>query len=201
MRYVQATSLVEFKLHSWQWVNLYAAGGYQFQYTDYDILGYKGWQYIDDSPSDGQPELYLVYAGSSLKVLEYQITRHSPMAGILLNTQDTNPSISLAIIYQFLLISDSDDHILRSKLSTAKGIGHGLLCSIKSGYKFKQKIGLFYPSVFISADYSYIYADIDQTQKWYGDLDSVPEGTVYTGISHIIKSTLFSGTLGVKLSF
>ena len=64
-----------------------------------------------------------------------------------------------------------------------------------------RKISPLRPFLFLAADFSYIYADIEQTQKWYGNLDSVPKGTVYTGISHLIKSALFTSTLGIGLHF
>ena len=201
MRYLQATVRFDARLYSRRWFAIYATGGYRYQYVDYDIMGYKGWQYADENPVDGQPELYVMSASPTLKVMEYQITHHAPMAGIALRITTPNLAVDLAAGYQLLFISDYDDHVLRTKLSTAEGIGHGLLCSLEGRYMLGRKISPLRPFLFLAADFSYIYADIEQTQKWYGNLDSVPKGTVYTGISHLIKSALFTSTLGIGLHF
>ncbi len=200
MRYLQATVRFDARLYSRRWFAIYATGGYRFQYVDYDIMGYEGWQYIDSDLND-EYELYVVSASPTLKVMEYQITHHTPMAGIALRITASNLALDLAAGYQLLFISDYDDHVLRTKLSTAEGIGHGLLCWLEGRYTLRRKIGSFRPFIFLAADFSYIYADIEQTQEWYGDMDSVPEGTKYTGISHLIKSALFTSTLGIGLCY
>ena len=201
MRFLQSSIGVKIELLSRRLFDLYATGGYEYQYIDYDILGYDGWQYADLSPVDGQPELYVTSAPSTLKVLEYHITNHAPTIGFAFSIDTPYLTVDMAAGYKLVFISDYDDHVLRSKLSTAEGIGHGLLCSIKGVYKLGHQLGPFTPSVILSADFSYVYADIEQTQEWYGNLDSVPEGTKYTGISHIINSTVFLSTIGFSLSY
>ncbi|MQY76507.1 MAG: omptin family outer membrane protease [Spirochaeta sp.] len=197
MRYLQATVRFEARLYSRRWLAFYATGGYRYQYVDYDIMGYEGWQYLDKDPVDGDPELYVISAGSALKVMEYQITHHAPMAGVALRLTTPKLALDLAAGYQLVLISDYDDHVLRSKLSTAEGTGHGLLCSLDGRYTLRRETGSFRPFLFLAADFSYVYADIEQTQEWYGDLDPyATKGTRYTGISHLIKSALFTSTMG-----
>jgi len=200
MRYLQATVRFDARLYSRRWFAVYGTGGYRFQYVDYDIMGYEGWQYVD-TDLDDEYELYVISASPILKVMEYEITHHAPMAGIALSITTPNLAVDLAAGYQLVFISDYDDHVLRSKLSTAEGIGHGLLCSLEGRYTLKRRIGVFRPFMFLAADFSYIYADIVQTQEWYGNLDSVPKGTRYTGISHLIKSALFTSTLGFGLHY
>jgi outer membrane protease len=201
MRFLQADIGVEIKLFSGRLFDLYATGGYRYQYVDYDILGYDGWQYADLSPVDGQPELYVTSAPSTLKVLEYHISHHAPTIGFAFSIDTPYLTLDMAAGYQLVLISDYDDHLLRTKLSTAEGPGHGILCSLEGNYTLGPKIGSFKPYIFFAADYSYTYADIDQKQEWYGSADSVPAGTVYTGISHIIESSLFTSMLGIGLSY
>ncbi|MBA7580907.1 hypothetical protein ES708_22805 [subsurface metagenome] len=198
MRYLQATVRFDARLYSRRGFAIYVTGGYRYQYVDYDIMGFEGWQYVWNGTAY---ELYVVSASSTLKVMEYEITHHAPMVGFAFRIATPNLAVDLAAGYQLLFISDYDDHILRTKLSTAEGIGHGLLCSLEGRYTLKRSIGSFMPFLFLAADFSYIYADIEQTQEWYGDLDSVPKGTKYTGISHLIKSALFTSTLGIGLCY
>ena len=200
MRFLEANVSFDKIIYSWRNYNIYIRAGYQYQFIDYDIMGIEGWQY-QDTDDNGEYELYVTSENSALKVMEYQISHHAPMAGFMIHTEALNPSVSISLNYLFVLISDYDDHVLRSKLSTAEGIGHGLLCSIQGIYKLGHQLGPFTPSIILSADFSYVYADIDQTQEWYGNLDSVPEGTKYTGISHIINSTSFLSTIGISLSY
>lgn len=198
MRFLQASIRADKKLYSMPWFDIYATGGYRYQYADYNIMGYVGWQYIYNGTAYDSVG---ISAPSTLKVMEYHIIHHAPTVGFAFHIDAPNLTMNMAAGYQLVLISDYDDHVLRSKLSTAEGIGHGILCSLEGQYKLKRKIGSFEPFIFIAADFSYTYADIKQTQEWYGNLDSVPEGTVYTGISHKIKSALFTSTLGVGLYY
>lgn len=200
MRFIQAEVSFDKKLYSWKFFEFYATAGYQYQYVNYDIMGYKGWQYRNQDKYENF-KLYVSSVNSDLKVLEYKITHHAPMAGIMIHANTLSTYVSLSLNYLLVFISDYDDHVLRSKLSTAEGIGHGLSCSLEGRYNIKHKQGSFMQSIFLATSFSYIYADIDQTQKWYENLDQAPEGTIYTGISHIIESTLFSCALGIRLSY
>lgn len=138
MRFLKAEISFDKKLYSWRFFEFYVTAGYQYQYIDYDIMGYKGWQY-QDSDQNGEYVLYASSKSSALKVLEYKITHHAPMAGIMIHTKTLNPSVSLSLNYLLVFISDRDDHVLRTKLSTAEGIGHGLLSSLECRYNIKQK--------------------------------------------------------------
>ena len=84
---------------------------------------------------------------------------------------------------QLIYLQDRDDHVLRNKLSTARGFGFGGEGDVVFSYSWGENES-YRPYVSLTAELKYIWANTDQTQEWY---DSETERR-YTGITHIVES-------------
>jgi hypothetical protein len=164
---------------------LFAEAGYRFQYIDQEALNYSGWQVAWNDVSL-EWEVYLVaYPETALK---YTIIYHLASLGFLSDTRLTG-RLHLAANASLLAViaSDRDDHILRTKLSTATGAGIGYLGGVRLSYRFREPDSS--PYIALSAELLGLRVSTTQTQSWYADTDGEPPaGTTYTGIPHIITS-------------
>ncbi len=185
------------------------SAGYRFLYIHQDVFGYSGWQVdIYDMDNDGDDEERTVqYQSDSLHVLEYWILYNMPSAGL---TFEFAPSdvfrASLTALYTMVFVYDYDDHILRSKESTAFGVGHGFATSLS--LRFAPKAAGFGAAgsgriyFEIEGEYAWNRTDARQRQYWYGDLDtSASKGTEVGNIPHLITSSIGKAAIAVGFSF
>ena len=164
---------------------LYAEAGYRFQYIDQEALNYSGWQVAWNDVSL-EWEVYLVAYPET--ALEYTIIYHLASLGFLADTRLTG-RLRLAANASLLAViaSDRDDHILRTKLSTATGAGIGYLAGLSLRYRFRERDSS--PYIALGAELLGLRLNTTQTQSWYADTPGEPPaGTTYTGIPHIITS-------------
>jgi hypothetical protein len=185
MRSLFASAAVARSLFSADGLALFARAGYHFQYIYQEALNYSGWQVVwNDTTSE-----WLVYLVSYPDTaLTYTIFYHLASLGALAEVR-LAPRLHLEANAAFLavLASDRDDHLLRTKLSTATGAGAGYLAGLALRYRFRDRDGS--PYLGLSAELLGLRVRTSQTQKWYADTaGEPPAGTVYTGIPHIISS-------------
>jgi len=186
MRSLFASAGVARRLLSAGAVELFAEAGYRFQYIYQEALDYSGWQ-LTWNETTSEWEVYLVSYPDT--ALTYRVFYHLASLGGLAHI-GIAPRLEIGAQASFLavLASDKDDHVLRTKLSTAVGAGIGYLAGLSVRYRFHDRGGS--PYLDLSAELLGARVRTTQTQEWYADTaGEPPPGTVYTGIPHIITST------------
>ncbi|MFI5368655.1 MAG: hypothetical protein ACHQ1F_06545, partial [Spirochaetia bacterium] len=84
-------------------------------------------------------------------------------------------------------------------LSTASGWGAGVYANFRGKYQFPRYYKDFSTYIALDGELISYYVSTTQTQYWYGSADSVPQGTLQTGIGHVVTSTQFQ--VGLSLGF
>jgi hypothetical protein len=172
-------------------------GTYRYQNDSHVENGYTGWQW--DPATLPDTTVYLI-GSSQPDALEYTLSAHIPGIGLFGSLQVfRGASLDLRAAYTPVYVSDSDDHRLRTKLSTASGWGNGVYADLRGTYRF-ARFGKVTPYVVVYGIVLYYVVSTTQTQYWYGDADeNVPQGTRITGVDHVITSSEFR--LGIRMGF
>lgn len=162
----------------------------------------KGWQYAWNATA-GAYDLYVI-SDSTQDVLEYSLTSHTLGLGVLADFA-VAPGFFLSIIasYAPVYISDEDDHKLRTKLSTSTGWGHGLYADLRAVLRL-GRIGGVTPYLGLDGSVIYYVVETTQRQYWYGNADAAngaPQGTVVTGVGHVVTSAQLDIGLSMGFSF
>lgn len=187
------------------WTFLYAKpfslalyGSYRYESLSHVENNAIGWQYVFDTTTN-EYKLYGLNLQQS-DVLEYTLTSHIFGFGLLADLQGfTGFTLELRAAFTPVYMSDSDDHKLRTKLSTASGWGAGFYGDLKAVYQFRS-VGQFTPYLSLDGQLIYYVVNTSQTQYWYGNADSpTPQGTLLTGIGHVVTSELYQ--VGLSLGF
>ena len=168
---------------------------YRFQYTSHVEDTYTGWQYVQSGPSYNLNLL----ASTTPDVLEYSLSSHTIGLGLLGGFQPSSRfSLELRSAFTPVYVFDRDDHKLRTKLSTAEGWGIGFYADLKAVYRLNPVAGGVIPYFVLNGDIDYFVANTLQTQYWYGNADAgngAPQGTLVTGVGHVITSTQYQVAL------
>lgn len=183
-------------------LSLYATYHYQYAYHVEDTL--TGWQYVLVEPVVTDPPQYTAgwFSDPATDVLEYTLTAHEPGLGLMADLQVlTGLSLELRAAFTPVYVSDVDDHILRTKLSTASGWGAGFYGHLSAIYHFPRYYKGFSTYIALNGELIYYSVSTTQTQHWYGtgDEPDVPKGTTEKGIGHVITSTQFQ--VGLRFGF
>jgi hypothetical protein len=192
-------------LSSGKWGDLRAVLGYRLQYSYQEANGYVGWQYLDQLPEDGQPELYLVSFPSDTVVLTYWVLWNVPTAGFsatLIPVPGLRVTMEAGLAVP--IVADEDDHVLRNKLSTAMGLGYGGYAKLAAHYAWGKAKARVHPFLSLSLDALALKANTSQTQTWYGDDSSFPgdeTGMVISGVDHQISTKQFSVVLACGVTY
>ncbi|MFI5368495.1 MAG: hypothetical protein ACHQ1F_05725 [Spirochaetia bacterium] len=109
-------------------------------------------------------------------------------------------SLQLRAAFTPVFISDTDDHKLRTKLSTASGWGAGVYAKFRGKYQFPRYYKDFSTYIALDGELISYYVSTTQTQYWYATSDE-PQGTTYTGIGHVVTSTQFQVGLSFGFEF
>lgn len=175
-------------------------GTYRYQSMSHVEDNAIGWQYVFD-PTTNEFQLY----GLNIQtpdVLEYTLTSHTVGLGFLADLQGfPGFTLELRAAYAPVYMSDSDNHVLRTKLSTASGWGNGFYGNLRATYQFGQVWG-FAPYIALEGELIYWVVNTTQTQYWYGNNDAAngaPEGTILTGIGHVVTSDQYQ--IGLRFGF
>lgn len=162
----------------------------------------KGWQYILDNNLN--PTDLVGGYDPTTDVLEYSLISHALGLGFLMNVQAFDAlNLELRAAYTPVHVEDRDDHILRTKLSTASGWGNGLYADFRAVYQLPPVSRGVASYCALEGEFIYYVVDTSQRQYWYGhgDEPDVPMGTLYTGIGHVITSTQFQVGLSIGFRF
>lgn len=179
-------------------LSLYATYHYQYAFHVEDTI--TGYQYIYQGAGNYQPNWI---SDPTTNVLEYTLTAHEPGLGLMSDIQ-VLPGLSfeLRACYTPVYVSDSDDHKLRTKLSTASGWGSGVYANLRGTYLFPRYFKSMTTYVALEGELIYYSVSTTQTQYWYGNADAAngsPQGTLSTGIGHVITSTQYQ--IGLRFGF
>ena len=188
----------EKRLVSWPGADLLAAAGYTYQFLHEVALDFEGW-YYEWNAGAGAYDLYMQsYAGAAL---DYKVYYHTPSIGLRLVSY-LHPLATVTLSSDLLLVygADRDDHLLRTKLSTASGLGFGLALE-GAGRLFLDRPGSG-PYLTLQAGLRWLRVSTDQRQYWYGSADpSAAGGTVYEGIGHLMTSFQYGLSLSSGFAF
>jgi hypothetical protein len=186
-------------------VRLSVAAGYRFAYLFQSIRGYKGWQYVWNDTA-GAYDLYLIQ--SYQEAVRYTLYSHAVPLGVALRfAPAARLAFAMDLAYLPVYALDEDDHLLRNKLSTSSGIGHGLEGRLallwRPGRAGRAPGGA---GLYLSCSVEGLlwFVSTTQTQRWYGDDPSAPgdeTGMVLPGIDHHISNLELRAGIGVGFRF
>ncbi len=184
--------------------------GFHQQKIKQRIVGFAGWyKRLENQTTWSNP----VYFSFDDPALNYEIKFNKLLIGIQTYFEFSPQFLaSVKTAFSPVFYSDTDDHLLRNKLSTSSGDGPGFTGGLNGTYYIKNKEGL--SKYFISFDINYFTANPEgkQKQEWYDDetyIDPntgqevvwVESGTVFIGIPHKIKTSQTKFGLKVGYSF
>jgi hypothetical protein len=180
-------------------ISLYAKYHYQYAHHVEDAI--TGWQYTFNA--SGVPTATGWFSDATADVLEYTLTAHEPGLGLMADIEPfPGLGFELRACYTPVFVSDVDDHRLRTKLSTASGWGSGLYANLRMTYLFPRYFKSMNTYIALEGELIYYSVSTTQTQYWYGNADAAngaPQGTLYTGVGHVITSTQIQ--IGLRLGF
>lgn len=167
-------------------VSLGPIGGYRYQNLSFDISNLV------------QTSILPGYTGSvSGKVGTYEITYSIPYGGIALDLRPSNRfSINLSAAYGWAFAEDEDDHILRSKRSTAESDGPFYSIKALGTLSLTQRLFLI-----LALEYLKMDTDGKQTQTFYATTSEAVAGTTLSNINYSAKSEQTYIWAGIKLRF
>ncbi len=173
---------------------LWLLARFEFQKISQDIIGFAGWQDLD---MDGNR---VQVSGTEL-VIDYEITYLTPQLGvgsrfILGKATPLNVNFAAGVLFS----SDTDDHLLRGRISEGEATGLSLNTNTDLRVLSTEALGgvLFLD---LMGWLRYYYATGDQTQTWYRDEESNPAGTVVSGIAYEVDSLQYGFGLRLGLGF
>ncbi len=153
--------------------------GYRLDWIEQTAQGYIGWYYYWNTTTSAFDLYTDSYSGEALY---YRIIYHLPsleLAGYLRPW----PPLSLFMWagYVLAIVSDYDDHLLRSKLSTASGVGSGACAGLEARLDLGPS-GRPHPYLGLDAEVLTLRVDTRQRQVYYDG-----SGVTYN-VSHLITS-------------
>lgn len=162
--------------------------GYKYRKMSFDVIGLTGWEL--DTLFNRVP--FTGYAGEVVGT--YEVKYHMPYIGMAAAFNVISKlGLDASLIGSPLVSSsDTDDHVLRNKLS--EGSGTGAMIAVDGGLHYE----LFGPGhglswVFgLGYEYTYINSSGTQDQSWYGDDPGTfgdDTGTGFSGIRYKLKSS------------
>jgi len=165
-------------------LKIYVGGGYKHQEFDYDIKN------VNKTSA-----YFTSFNGSTQgKVLDYEVEYDVWYISCYLNLINSKKNIDFSIGFEYgpdVDVEDKDDHILRSKLSTASGDG--------TYYKFAAGVSwAFWQDFTASVYYNHIDFDTDGTQNQYF-YDGAYKGLTYSNIDW--ESDSSQDIFGVKVTY
>ena len=144
--------------------------GYDYLQLQHTALGYDGWQYYEGYGGYGLARL-----DSTDEAIRYELWSHTLLAGVSVRAGIGSAlSVETLIAYAPVYAHDSDDHIVRNRIATAEGYGHGAAGELEIRYRPEIAPGglrLFLAGVLAGRTY---FINTAQHQRWYADDPGVP---------------------------
>ncbi len=180
-------------------ISILAGGRYQKIYQD--IIGLDGWQRQFDTVAYIYEEPFYFSRYDNEVVGTYELKLKHFKVGMQSDIYLSNLFTSqFKIVFAPVFFDDTDDHVLRKKLSTASGDGKGFIAGFNLRYNNSKR---FLSYIQLSTSYNYFTANGSQVQKWYGDDPGTSEddtGDIISGIPHIIRTKQYSISLQIGLT-
>ena len=162
-------------------------GGYRYQNLSFDISNVNQW-----SPIGIYSPVYV-----RGKALTYEITYNIPYAGLVLDWRSPGKySLNLLGAYGRAYSKDEDDHILRSKRSTAKADGPFYSLKAQGAVSLSRRLSLL-----LAVEYLNIEVKGKQKQVWYATTSEATAGTTITGINYSARSEQTYIWSGIQYTF
>jgi hypothetical protein len=172
--------------------------GFGYERISQEALGFSGWQMIPDQDSN----LVVYPVSSSLLALKYRVTYLKPQIGLA-------PKLMFGprLVAEFkaavtpLLVSDTDEHLLRNFVATADGSGLGFISRASVRYQFDKAKKEMQPFIQLKGEFTTMKADIKAAIKWHGDDPAAgfQAGDAVGGLPHRISSRQYH--LGLQVGF
>jgi hypothetical protein len=162
---------------------------FDYQRIEQYMVGYEGWRGTIFS------DQRFPVSGTA-PVLNYTVDYFSPQLGAAVSYRGVrhvrlDAQASAGVVYA----SDTDDHLLRGRISEGNGWGFGsssrLEAQLEPGF-----LPLRWLSASLFGELRYYHAEGDVDQRWYRDED-LPAGTEINDIPYEIES--FQGQIGASL--
>lgn len=187
-----------YRLFQLQKVAISLAGGFRYQKIEQDVIGYSGFQ-LPFQPDNtyGDP----IYFSGDEDAIYYEIKIKQPNIGVQADV-DMNHNFSLAFkaLYAPIFFNNFDDHLIRGKISTAKGDGKGFTGQFAANLIIPTSSDIK-PFLGLVGEINTYEANGIQRQEWYIDEGDIPAGTVIPSIPHKVKGTQYLIGLKAGLQF
>jgi len=162
-------------------------GGVAARWAHWEARTTNGWYYDYFETIDTPRNTYAVeYTDQT--VLTYQVVEVNPLVGVGLRLLPQEGwELSGWADLRLAGAWDDDDHLIRTKRSTALAWGIGGDAGLESRWYQPSGIQGLYGVLGVTGSGSVMTGS--QTQTWYGNGDKdVPQGTTYSDVSHVIRS-------------
>ncbi|MEK6691927.1 MAG: omptin family outer membrane protease [Nitrospirota bacterium] len=166
-------------------ISLGLAAGYRYQSFSFDISNVS------------QEDAWDHYVYVPGKAATYDITYSIPYAGLALDLRPSSRfSMNFSFAYGWAFAEDEDDHILRSKKSTAKSDGPYYSIKADGNVSLSRRL-----SILLGLEYLRIETEGTQDQIRYANTSEGPAGTIGTGIDYNAISDQLYIWLGMRYTF
>jgi len=170
--------------------------GFIYQHLYFEVSNLDQWYPSYEQYAAHLDPSYANHYYQSGLVGTYKIDYFIPLAEARVEVK-TGDLISIGLLAGFgpIFASDSDDHVLRSRLSTSNSFGLGTRCSLWCRFNFTSWL---YAGV--NARFLYLHAEGKQVQFQYNDTSEGPAGPLGS-VDEKIDSLQFSAGAHVGVSF
>lgn len=127
----------------------------------------------------------------------YDVDYYIPAVGVgFRSLEGSKAAWNIASYLGYVIVRDTDDHILRSKESTGKSTGVSFTLAGESSYDISERT-----FITLSGEFTYIYAEGEQKQTWYETTSEAVKGTTFNEIPLEIESSQGMINLGLGIRF
>ncbi len=167
-------------------ISLGLAAGYRYQSFSFEVSNVE------------QESIWPEYTGYKAgKAATYEITYSIPYAGAALDWRPSSRfSMNFSFAYGWAFAEDEDDHILRSKKSTAKSDGPYYSIKADGNISLSRRL-----SILLGLEYLRIETEGTQDQIRYANTSEGPAGTIGTDFDYNAISEQLYLWLGMRYSF
>ncbi|HOO70484.1 MAG TPA: omptin family outer membrane protease [Spirochaetota bacterium] len=168
--------------------------GFIYQSFDYEIRDLDQWYPSYSQYSDYLSQQYSYHIYRSGEILTYRVEYFIPTIGTTLDVMLNNLILTFSLGFSPCACArDTDDHLLRYKLSEGETFGFAVFSSLSLDYQLKKFVALG-----IFAQLTTVYTEGEQHQEQYRTYNGTAKGDIGTIENRIISRQV---SLGLRLSF
>lgn len=161
------------------------------------VAGYRYQSFSFEVSNVSQENAWGGYIFVPGRAVTYKITYSIPYGGIAFDIRPSGRfTINLSATYGWAFAEDEDDHILRSKKSTAESDGPFYSLKALGNLSLSRRLSLQ-----MALEYLRIETEGTETQTWYATTSEAPAGTTYSGIDYKAESQQLYLWAGLRYSF